>query len=184
MKRLALIWGASSSKDAAEVGAAVWRSLDYPEAKGLRQNVVDSLSEADQWSPDGLVRLGRFVRIQMDHDRMNRILNKLVRGLFFKVTSMVLPEEYIVGIHLSGRSPDLQEYRKNERHLLDWPETVIGDRAFMCRFTASREDICQTVCRFGFYDTVTFMGYTMKLTSSNGGGMILVLKGPPEQPEP
>jgi hypothetical protein len=155
MQRLSMLWGADASKDAIEVSEKFMRSLERPNARGLQAEVRRSLSPLEDESlfPGG-------INFALSGDRLGRVVEKLVRGWFFKLTGKRFPEMYGFPKHMVGQEVG-QLYAENAAIMESLPETVIGDNAFSYRcFDASGQDEFLTCWRFEFYGVFKIMAYS------------------------
>lgn len=155
MQRLSMLWGADCSQDAIEVGDKFMRSLDYPKAKGLLAEVRRSLSplEDEELFPGG-------INFALSGDRLDRVVDKLVRGWFFKLTGNRFPEGYGFPKHMVGQKGH-HLYAENAAIIEGFPETVFGDKAFSYRFAFSGQDEFLTCWRFEFYGVFKIMAYSV-----------------------
>ena len=71
------------------------RSLQKPEKKGFRSLLLDSLSRVDSYTPAGIY-LGKTDAYLVDMKRVNDVIKRITRGLFYKEKGRRLPDNYRV----------------------------------------------------------------------------------------
>jgi hypothetical protein len=81
--------------DILEIIPAVMRSLERPEAPGLRNEFLGGAHEANLTTPDGLFLGGRLA-YNVDLDRLGRVPERMVNALFYRRHRSRLPEAYEV----------------------------------------------------------------------------------------
>jgi len=161
LKRLSLTLGADRSQDAVQASQSVLRSLQYPEAQKMKEDLYGTIRPVQLPSSTGLSRLESSFKMTLDGERMGRIIRKVVRGLYFHVKGKRLPSKYLVETHVVGQEVPTAAFRENESHILAFPEIVVGDRAFTFRHIISPEDEFLSVWRLEFYGVTRYMGYTL-----------------------
>jgi hypothetical protein len=179
MQRLAMMWGAERTKDGVAVGEKILRAMDYKEQRKFNRNLIRNLSVVNIWSPGGLIWLGQTFKLKIDGERLAKVLDKVVRGWFWKVTNRSVPPGYSVTTHPVGAGPTSQQFRENERHMLDFKPIVVGDGAFSIRWAFSPQDENISAWRMEFYRTVAYMGYT---TKEEGGHQTFLKISDPDPP--
>jgi hypothetical protein len=81
---------AAQHPDAQRVLPVVCRSLDRPGGKGLRTDFLNRVQEANLMSPLGLYR-GKAGVYDVDYPRLERVAERIARGLFFHHMGKVVP---------------------------------------------------------------------------------------------
>jgi len=81
---------AAQHPDAQRVLSAVYRSLERPEARGLRIAFLNRVREVSLISRLGLY-VGKTGVYEVDHPRLERVAERIVRGLFFHHTGEPVP---------------------------------------------------------------------------------------------
>lgn len=143
----------------------VFRSLNRIEALGLRKSFLSDIRMVQPRTQAGLY-LGKKFAFDVDLQRIHRVVERTVRGLFFHETGQRLCPEYDVAIHsndtLSENSANfLEELRKTILlPLAQIPPKVIGDEVFMYRFHVTQEDPFVSVWALTFYQSVPFLALT------------------------
>lgn len=82
-----------SEAGATPTGEQLWaEKLDrmYQKNLGLRKTIARGLSHKQVWTPTGLY-LGRHMTIKVDHPRLERVVEKIVRGLYYYEYGNPLP---------------------------------------------------------------------------------------------
>lgn len=162
MMRFALADGAEISTDAAQVCQRVFRSLDNPNALGLRKSFSQTIKAVEVFNESGSHYFGRRLKIDHPGERLKRILEKMVRGMFFYVTKRRLPAQYEIVAHHTKQQLKFWGFVQNMQMLMGFPETVIGDNVLAYRYHIIADDPNVSVWRFEFYRAIAFIGYTIK----------------------
>lgn len=108
---VALHFKAAQHPTAQRVLPSVWNSLERPEARGLKTAFLGALHEVAVVSPMGLY-VGKAAKYDVDFKRVERVAERIARGLFFYHRTHAIPRECRVAVMcLAGRRlrPDLQE---------------------------------------------------------------------------
>lgn len=174
MQRLAMLWGAEGSKDAAAVEERFFRALQREEAKGLQANVLDSLSPL---SPDKELLFPGGINMALQGERLGRITDRLVRGWWYKLTNgLKIPSEHsIMKYTLGDRNKTNPLYEFNETEIGKCPGFFSGDYAFSMQM-AYCPNSHLTCWRFIFYKAFGIMAYTCR--EHEAGFDILDLRKP------
>jgi hypothetical protein len=139
----------------------VLRSLQNPKAPGLKKSFFSSLKNVWLKSPGGLF-LGRGVAYTVDTQRIFRVVERTVRGLFFYETGRRIPDGCEVVVHCNDTlvtfPPDVLE-TLTEQFLIPLAQAtqkVIGDDVFSYRFLFAADDPSTSAWALTFYKTVPF----------------------------
>lgn len=73
----------------------VCRSLERKEAAGFAKNIVNSISETPTFTKSGIYT-GNKSRMEIDYHRLNSVLERITRGLFFKETGGIVQKNMSV----------------------------------------------------------------------------------------
>jgi hypothetical protein len=155
-----MTYGAERSVDAIGVSQKVLRAIQRPQKRGMRAALFQSLQPVQLVSPLGLYA-GQTFSMKLEGERLERILQKIIKGMYWHIRKERVPNGYRVYSHLIGRQPG-QYFQQTEQQILAFPEYVIGDQAFAYRYVMFDEIPGLSVWRFEFYRTIGFMGYTIK----------------------
>lgn len=115
-------------------GQQLWaEKLDrmYQKNLGLRKTIARVLSDKLVWTPTGLY-LGRHMTIKIDHPRLERVAEKIVRGLYYHEYGTPLPsnaEIMTMFLHTNAKFHAAQPY---------FPELGVGTRMWPGIFEYSR----------------------------------------------
>jgi len=157
MQRLSMLWGADGCQDAIEVGEKFMQSLERPEARGLQAEVRRSLSPLEDESlfPGG-------INMALQGDRLGRVVDKLVRGWWFKLSGERVPEGFEIMKYLPGKRRDNPLYEINEKLIVTCPGFCFGDMAFTLRLAYCPNSLL-TCWLFEFYKVFKIMAYTCEM---------------------
>lgn len=137
----------------------ILRSLRKPGKWKFAQHVNDSLGHVSVQTPGGIY-LGRAPAIRVQAKRINRVAERIIRGLFFEEFKVPVPEGYEVtnrmsqqgfGNALEGIKPSLFK---------PWRE--IGKKHFRYTYAQADEDPYSVVWLSILYDSLRFLGFTIK----------------------
>ena len=118
------------------------------------------MRRAPVYTPAGLY-LGDAPTYDVDLDRLGKVTNRIVRGLFYSEFHRPLPETYGVRSYAESGFRHLtfdQRGILNEvtRTLSSTPPRVIGDRVFEYRFRSVPEDVNTTGWLLRFFESELF----------------------------
>jgi len=129
---------------------------------GLAVALLEKVRPADVYSPGGIY-LGTGQAVQLDTTRVNRVLEKIVRGLFFHRFGRPLPQDATVYVEVM---PELDRMRSSViAAALSQAPSFLGD-VFMYRLYFPADGTDATSWALGFYDAVLAIGVTGRLGSS------------------
>lgn len=127
---------------------------------GLARKLQKSIHEVDVHSRAGLY-LGTTRALAIDTQRAGRVLEKIVRGLFFHEFQRPLPRDAEVTVEIRPSSEALASPQWRRVGVV--PSHRLG-AVFEYRYTVSPEDTDCTSWLFGFYDSVLAAGVTRPAT--------------------
>jgi hypothetical protein len=96
-----MAWVLFGSAGATKEGKSLWDKKlhrTYTKELGLRKIIANSLNQVDHVTPSGIY-LGKRWQISIDHNRLNNVLKKIIRGLFWLEYKERLPEGAPITIH-------------------------------------------------------------------------------------
>ncbi len=160
MQRFAMLCGAEACKDAQDVEERFMRAIDREEAKGLRKNVLDSLSPL---TPEQEVRFPGGINISLEGDRITNIVKKIVLGWFFKLKQKRMPPGYEIMTYQPGVGNRAAVLISNEELIEKVPGFCFGDDAFTFRVAFQRDDEFLTCWCMEFYKVFKVMAYTCRM---------------------
>jgi hypothetical protein len=164
---LAMRWDTYDHHDVKnEVLPSVLRSYARKEAIGYTKALVAGIKEVDVRTPAGL-HLGKGATYDVDLERLGRVVNRTVRGLYFHEQGIALPtdadvqtfaEDGLVGVESTAqgnlKSIILQLYSK--------PPKVIGQNTLKYWVDFTRNVDFVSVWVLTFYEKVSFVTVTHK----------------------
>ena len=151
-----------SSRDVSEQDAtqplveSVKRALVRPRSRGFAQLVSDSMVELDVHSGSGIF-LGTAGAFNLDKSRMDRVAQRILRGLYFHEFGKALPLHYDVSNVCS------QQGFTHCSEILDkiaFPTPVEIGNTFWYTYAAVPEDPYTSVWLQVFYNALPFVGFT------------------------
>ncbi len=143
---------------------AVHRSLARPRKRKMLEALVRSMGPVSIRTPAGLY-LGQAPGYHVDLERLGRVTNRIVRGLFFKTFGRILPTTHgvrsFVESGLRDLPPDLDSVvRQTVMVLASTPLHQIGDDVFEYRYQVTSVDPNTTAWLFRFYNVEAFLVVT------------------------
>lgn len=147
---------------AKEAWETAYRGLKRSTKKGLAVKLLADIKRVDAYSERGKY-LGERSIFKIDYPRVEAVLVKIVRGLFYSVTSRPLPEHYEVRIFVLEGFDDA--FWKDEK-LTKWVQIgiaqephIIGENIFSYRYVFSTDDRSTSIWVmefYGYYPVIAF----------------------------
>lgn len=140
----------------------IFRALAYPEAKWMKQKLVNDTHEVDVVTPGGIF-IGKRMAFDVDMHRICSVVARIVRGLYFVENRVPLPADKDVLVlseeMLSNTPPDeLAEYTRTIiRPLAERTPKVIGKETFSYRHAAVEP---ASVWGLVFFNAIRFLAIT------------------------
>jgi hypothetical protein len=151
------------------------RSLEKPEAVGMRKSLLASILVAEQCTPSGIfIKNGLAMKTRMD--RVDRVVARIVRGLFYKHKGYVVPSGYdvVAGSEetVDKSPPDLRTalYEGVLNPMLATAPVRIGEGVFSFRLGFEPRDPNITCWILVFYEQAGFLGMTFPISCPNPSG--------------
>lgn len=136
------------------------RAMENPAKRGFARSFLDSIKEVDVQTEAGLY-LGTAPILKIDRDRLNRVAERIVRGLFFHERRHPVPSGYeVIGrVQQSGFDRILARLEG-----VAFPQVrEIQHGVFSYTFKEAASDPDSTVWLAAFYDSLYFVGFTRQL---------------------
>jgi hypothetical protein len=135
----------------------IFKSLDRQEAGGLKRMALGDLRMVDVYSPVGL-HGGQSIVAIVDRRRIERVISRIVRGLYWHETGRRLAEDHDVFVveeeSMNPQRPDIAE--RLVSMLSQQPQRVIGNGVFSYRYLILMEP-CISVWHFVFWQKKWFI---------------------------
>jgi hypothetical protein len=144
---------------AAPINDAMLRSLSKARKRRFSQMIIDSICKIPLETDSGIY-LGHAPALKFDQDRVNRVSQRIVRGLFFHEKGYPIPLDYeVIGLLKQfGMEPLLETLRQQG---IKFPTVrVIQSGVFAYTFRATTEDPNTTMWLALFYQKLPFVGFT------------------------
>lgn len=152
------------------------RSLEKPEAKGMRNSFLGSVVLAERITPGGIF-VGNVLALKTRMDRVDGVVARIVRGLFFRHRGIIVPRGYSV---VAGTKETVDKFPHELKLSLDEgvlnpllaaPSVSIGNGVFSYRFGIDKADPNVTCWLLNFYGQAGFMGVTFPVSCLKGEGL-------------
>jgi hypothetical protein len=143
----------------------LFRALQKPEQKGFRDLLLNSLSIVDSYTPAGIY-LGKTGACSVNMKRVNAVIKRITRGLFYKSKGRRLPDNYRVWAYCINDIDELPQQSNTAvkdiiTSVLQGKSLTIGNDVFRYwhRFAIDEENSSAMV--LSFYNKVNFLTLTM-----------------------
>jgi hypothetical protein len=153
----------ADERNATDGRRAAMRSLQREEAKGLAKMFLSRTFPKEVYSPEGIY-LGKRLAFTVDFKRIQKVVAKITRGLFYKESGRILPKNYSVSV---DSNDTLEQMDANQLHelqdiiikpLLSTQERIVGDGTFRYRHAIPDDgDGFVSVWALTFYGTMPFL---------------------------
>jgi len=148
-----------------ELWPVVMRSLEKPAKRGFANAFFSSLRMVNHRTPGGLY-VGRSAGYRVDHDRVNRIMEKIVRGLFHHEFRKRIPRSYEVLTlfvnTLRGQVPDhdFSQWHSSVCGLFGAsPQKQIGQKVLVYRCGVQPGAVYRSAWGLTFYGGIHFTAF-------------------------
>jgi hypothetical protein len=147
--------------------AAVHRSLRMPEKAGLRRMLLANTFQVERKTPSGLYA-GKAPAYRVDLNRLNRVVARVVRGMYFLETGERVPDSHLaiaistegLSEEESGTSPDY--YRDVIAVVLRNRQRMVGENVMSYWMAFSEDDPYTSAWVLEFYGAMRFYGGTVE----------------------
>ena len=174
---MALEWTAAETSDGSQIAAGRLRDMNSLQRRRFWHRVFSRTRPVEVFTPGGLY-LGQSVEIRPQTDRIRRTLNRIIRGLYFKMTETALPPDALVAsiqystyVKEQGHDPSAQRIIEG---MIGLPAKVIGKDTFQYRYYVLDPITFVSIWYLEFYRRHAFVGTT------RAAGLILDGKSPSE----
>jgi len=163
---LCLSEGIGDSPEAQKNWAPIFRSLRRPQAQGMKKSLLESIRPVQAMSWGG-IHLGTTMGFKVDLARINRVIERTVRGLYFKEMNRRLPEGWNVFVQcdetLIHESPAvLEELRQTTLlPLAAQQPRIIAPGIFFYKYVVDENMPAASAWALTFYDTRSFLAITV-----------------------
>jgi len=142
-----------NNKDAQELWKSkIYSSLQRPEAKKFKRSILSALKPVDLFTKAGIF-LGKSAKINIDSERVERVIERTSRGIFYKETECVLPLDTVFEIILI--KPEESNIFGRSNHLS--PIKNFANNSFIYRWSRAIDNNNSGIFWFIFYESVEFV---------------------------
>lgn len=170
--KLAIHVGAEHNPTARALWPSLIRSVTKPEAPGWAGYVFRTLRKRSVHSPAGLY-LGTYPTYELDVRRLERVAERIMRGLYYKWSGNPVPWIHDAHVFASERLRLLPKETHDGLGLMlrlvtQAPAVTIGDRVFSYYLRPFPDDPAGMIVAFIFYEkAIAFLGWVCQ---REGGG--------------
>lgn len=132
----------------------------------LRREVTRGFCRPPTFAPSGLF-IGRGFSFQVDLPRVQRCVEKTVRGLFFRKSQRPLDSGYSVRVFPGNGFWQDAGFQNLLTHMEGW--AGVGDDVFQCRCVRDGVDQDMTAWLLVYYRTLGFFAWTEKAEAPRAG---------------
>lgn len=148
------VYGESKAQQACD---ALLRSIEKPQKKGFAKRILQSLHDVEIKSESGIY-LGTVPAFSLDKSRIHRVLQRIIRGLFFHSFQCPLPLSYEALCYFQQFGFG---YLPQKLNMITFPQShSIGNGTFEFSYRQIHEDKNSTVWVGLFYSRLPFIGFT------------------------
>lgn len=154
--------------EAVKLRPVLMRSLKMPKKVGMLKSFLRNVIPCELVTPSGVFIKNHFA-FQAETERLNRVVSRIIRGLFYHHKGHIVPQGYDVLIcskeHFDKRPEDDVKKLWTETiipPLLAQPCVTIGNGVFSYRFGFNPEDPDATYWILTFYESSWFLGETIR----------------------
>ena len=155
---------AGQHTEARRTWETVFRSLQRPEAGGLRVSLLHRLRPVDLHTASG-VYVGQRLAVDVDLERIERVIKRIVKGLFFREMGRRLPDTHEATAMTDPRFLPGEETMASLRSILAalraQPVREIGKGVFSYRFVVAADQPDATVWLLCFFEGLWTIGVTL-----------------------
>jgi hypothetical protein len=165
---------------------SVVRSYRKPTKIGYRNALLNTLRQVELRTPSGLYA-GTTGAYDVDMNRLNKTVTRIVRGLFYTERGVRLPESHMVAVYSDWQLDGLAGDQKSKlvstitAPLMKKLPKVIGEETFTYRFQFFEEDPFMSVWLMRFYGAILYLALTLPRVFPSPGRE---LAGAAPAPEP
>lgn len=151
--------------DVKQILSTVLRSLARPDKLGFTRSLLHNIRPVNVFTPSGLF-LGRKSAYDVNLARLDRVAERITKGLFFHERGYRLPDSYGVEAFSESGLQDMREVDKQAlqatilQPLLSNTPKTIGNRVFTYWVASSDTDANITAWLLLFYEQVAFLCLT------------------------
>ncbi|MBC8484970.1 MAG: hypothetical protein H8D45_02905 [Bacteroidetes bacterium] len=160
---LALRIDAFDHPEAKKIIPSVIRSYEKKHKIGFRKSLFDNLREVELRTKSGLI-VGKTGAYNVDFDRLNVVVIRIIKGLFYKEKGQRLPNTHYVLVYSDtavNLSPESKIKTTIINPLLNKEPTVFGDEIFTYRFSFLQDDPLSSIWLLVFFKSIYFVGFTV-----------------------
>ncbi len=149
-----------------ELRNALIRSLSNLGQPGFQKAYAKAISVKRVFTPTGIF-LGNRPVISLDNERLEKVLSKIIRGLYYHHNKKALKREYLIKIisedNLKLQTPSLQEFIKSKIfYPLDQTWLYeIEKNTFHYKYLLTQEDNYEGTWIFRFYNRIHYLGLVL-----------------------
>jgi hypothetical protein len=142
------------------------RSIHRKESAGFRKSILEKVS-IHEISTESGIYLGNSPVLDVNWLRVERVIGRIVKGLFYRKKGIVLPLNCILQVKAIP-DPKNEEEIELFKYLLKpfaiQKETILGNNVFSYRFIFHEKNDYQTEWLLAFYEKFLFLSSTFSET--------------------
>jgi len=142
------------------------RALENPKKAGYKRAFLRQLFEVPSITPSGLY-VGRRGGINVDLERLGRVVERMVRGLYLRETGIRLPSDCLVRAWAEDGLADVPKATIDDLRVkivapvLNRPVIRIGEETFEYRYILASDEPRASGWLLKFYSSTTFLVVTI-----------------------
>lgn len=156
---------------------AIYRSLQRPKAKGMAKAFFADMDQFEIRTRSGLFVENR-TGFHVDLSRLDRVVARTVRGLFYKETGTRIPDEYGIRVlcneYLEQEPPSVVEHFTQTLFIpmLKLPVREFGKRTFSYRFAQTERPPCSCFS-LTYYAKIPYFAMVIPRSECQPGEQVL-----------
>jgi hypothetical protein len=162
---LCLSQDVGDSPEAQKNWPSIFRSLRRPEARGMTKALLESIRPVQAITGGG-IHLGMRMGLKVNLERINRVVERTVRGLYFSERKQRLPAGYGVLVHcdetLKRLPPDCLEQLQQTviLPLAAVEPKIVAPGVFFYRLMMAEDNPAASAWALTFYERRSFLAIT------------------------
>lgn len=163
---LTLRYDTYENSSARENWPSVLRSFQRPEGVKLKQNILGTLKKVDLYTPGGIY-YGESGIYQIDLSRIEAVISRIIRGIYYKEKARRIPDEMILKPlfldDFEKLNPESKQIVAGVLTLLRTEgKTIIGDDVFEYKMKFLDDESDGFVSILTFFKYVSFLIYGIR----------------------
>jgi len=155
--------------DAKQNWKAIFESLRRLSNYKYVKYLFNERRKVDLFSRSGLY-IGDTIAVKFDMDRLCKVVNRIIKGLFFLHMGAIIPAEYTITIYpIEGLNISLRDYKKDLKDFFlkfkNIEPIIIGNNVFLYKYLVASDDKYSSAWLLMFYGKVMFFALVKRMNN-------------------